>query len=223
MSRESSAKPTFEELSAFVDGELGEASAAGIANLADDPETAAHLSEIGSIDDLVRAHYGTGADQNVPDRLATAIRSGFDMRRRRHSGLRATWLPIAASLLIAASGLAGAVYIADQRAEQQIAAYEARWKAGQEVLETALQDALETKASGIEVSFVSGEAGIEGRINPTRTYRSRSGHWCREFSEVIESGGVQEFRRGLACRADSGGWQRLETTISGSPRMYLIR
>jgi hypothetical protein len=82
---------------------------------------------------------------------------------------------------------------------------------------------LETKASGTEVSFASGDADIHGSISPTRTYRSRTGHWCREFSEIVESGDVREHRRGLACREDSGGWQRLETTISGKPEFPLIR
>jgi hypothetical protein len=117
----------------------------------------------------------------------------------------------------------GAFYIAERRAQTQIAAYEARWKAGQRALEAALQDTLETKASGTEVSFASGDADIHGSISPTRTYRSRTGHWCREFSEIVESGDVREHRRGLACREDSGGWQRLETTISGKPEFPLIR
>ncbi len=319
-----SGKPTFEDLSAFVDGELTDVSGTVRADLKNDGETAALLAKIGSVDDLVCSHYQGEADRPVPDHLVAAIHSGFEKHRARHkqgvwsaswlpiaaslliavfglvgafyvaeqraekqiaayemrwkAGQRAleaalqdaletnvsgtevsfasgeadrpvpdhlvaaidrgfkkrrvrhkqsvwsaSWLPIAASLLIAAFGLAGAFYVAEQRAETQIAAYEARWKAGQRALETALQDALETKASGAEVSFASGQADIQGRISPTRTYRSRTGHWCREFSEVIESGGVREHRHGLACREDSGGWQRLETTISGNPGFRLTR
>ena len=216
-------KPTFEDLSAFADGELSGDLAAG--NLANDRETAALLSEIGRVDGLVRAHFGDEADLTVPDHLVASVRGGFEKRRARRAqgAWRASWLPIAASLIIAASGLAGAFFVAEKRTERQIAAYEARWQAGQRALEAALQDALETRASGTEVSFASGEAGIEGRVNPTRTYRSRSGHWCREFSEVIESAAAREFRRGLACRENGGGWQRLETTVSGNPAIRLIR
>ena len=220
-----SGKPTFEELSAFVDGELADASGALRADVVNDADTVALLAEIGSIDSLARAHYHDEADRPVPDHLVAAIDRGFEKRQARHkqSVWSASWLPIAASLLIAAVGLAGAFYVAEQRAEKQIAAYEARWKAGQQALETALQEVLETKASGTEVSFASDTAEVQGRISPTRTYRSRTGHWCREFSEIIESGGVREHRRGLACRLDSGGWQRLETTISGSPGFRPIR
>ncbi len=220
-----SGKPTFDDLSAFVDGELADASGAIGADVVNDTESSTLLAEIGSVDGHVRRHFSGEADRPVPDHLVAAVDRGFEKRRarREHSVWNASWLPIAASLLIAAFGLAGAFYVAEQRVETQIAAYEARWKAGQRALETALQDALETKASGTEVSFASGQADIQGRISPTRTYRSRTGHWCREFSEVIESGGVRELRRGLACRLDSGGWQRLETTISGSPGFRPIR
>ncbi len=221
MNGKTDGKPTFEDLSAFTDGELPDA----IPALADDGDAAALLDEIGRVDSLVRAHFGDEADQSVPDHLVASIRGGFEMRRarRNQSAWRASWLPLAASLIIAASGLAGAFFIAEKRAERQIATYEARWQAGQRALEAALQDALENRASGTEVSFASGEAGIEGRINPTRTYRSRSGHWCREFSEIIETAAGREFRRGLACREESGGWQRLETTISGNAAIRLIR
>jgi len=220
-----SGKPTFEDLSAFVDGERADASETVRADVVNDGESAALLAEIGSVDSLVRTHYRGEADQPVPDRLVAAIDRGFKMRRARHKHnvWNTSWMSIAASLLIAAFGLAGAFYVAEQRAQTQIAAYEARWKAGQRALEAALQDTLETKASGTEVSFASGTADFQGRISPTRTYRSRTGHWCREFSEVIESGGVREHRRGLACREDSGGWQRLETTISGDPGFRLTQ
>ena len=220
-----SGKPTFEDLSVFVDGEQADMAGPVHPDMVSDAAIAARLAEIGSVDGLVRAHYRGEADRPVPDRLVAAIHSGFEKRRARHGGgvWTASWLPIAASLLIAVFGLAGAFYVAEQRAQTQIAAYEARWKSGQKALEAALQDALETKASGTEVSFASGEADIHGSISPTRTYRSRTGHWCREFSEIVESGGVREHRRGLACREDKGGWQRLETTISGNPGFRLTR
>ena len=220
-----SGKPTIEDLSAFVDGELADLSGAIRADVVKDAETAALMAEIGRVDGLVRAHYRGEADQPAPDHLVAAIHRGFEKRRARHKpGVwNTSWLSIAASLLIAALGLAGAFYVAEHRAQTQIAAYEARWKAGQRALEAALQDTLETKASGMEVSFASGEVDFHGSISPMRTYQSRTGHWCREFSEIIESGGIREHRRGLACREDSGGWQRLETTIRGKAEFRLTR
>ncbi len=220
-----SSKPTFEDLSAFVDGEQSDAADAVRADVVNDSGSAALLAEISGVDSLVRAHYRAETERPVPDRLVAAIDHGFQKRRARHkhSVWNNSWLSIAASLLIAAFGLAGAFYVAEQRAQTQIAAYEARWKAGQRALETALQDTLESAASGVEVSFASGEVDIQGSISPTRTYESRTGHWCREFSEVVESDGVKEHRRGLACREDSGDWRRLETTFSGKPGFPLSR
>jgi surface antigen len=217
-----SGKPTFEDLSTFVDGELGDQSRTNGIDADNDPQTAALLAEISRVDGLVRAHYGSEPDDAVPDHLVAAINSGFETRRQR-TRRAVFWLPIAASLFIAAFGLGGSFYIAEQRVQKQIAAYEERWTTGQRALEAALQDALETKASGKEVSFAADQADIQGRISPTRTYRSRSGHWCREFSEVIEIDGAREFRRGLACREESGVWARLETTVSGGSAIRVIR
>ena len=52
-----SGKPTFEDLSAFVDGEQADMSGSVRPDMVSDAETAALLAEIGSVDSLVRAHY----------------------------------------------------------------------------------------------------------------------------------------------------------------------
>jgi surface antigen len=217
-----SARLTFEDISTFMDGEMDDRAKTADIGSADDPETAALLAGFGRVDGLVRAHYGGQADQDVPDHLAAVVRDGFEARRggKRRS---AFWMPMAASFIIATVSLGASFQFAQQRTQQQIAAYEERWAEGERALQAALQDALETKKSGTVVAFASGQADIHGSIRPTRTYKSRSGHWCREFSEVIEIDGSREFRQGLACRENSGVWARLETKISGSPSIRVIR
>ena len=216
---------TYEALSAFADGEMDGGSGDFQARLADDPKARTLLEEISKVDDLVRASFGAEAVQPVPDHLVAAVCSGFRKRRTRfdRNVRRARWLPIAAAIIIAVTGLVGAFFVAEHRFEQRIAAYEERWNAGREALETALQEALENSTSGAELTFSANKDGISGHINPTRTYKSLSGHWCREFSEVIELSGTREFRTGLACREESGRWRRLETRVSGSAAIRLIR
>jgi surface antigen len=217
-----SAKTTFEDVSTFIDGELHDRVKTEGIGSARDPETAAILAGMSRVDGLVRAYYGSQADQAIPEHLAAVVHDGFAARRRGKSR-NAFWMPMAASFVIATASLGGAFHFAQTRTQQQIAAYEERWAEGQRALQTALQDALETKESGAVVVFAAGEADIHGTIRPTRTYKSRSGHWCREFSEVIEIDGTRELRQGLACRENSGVWARLETKISGNPAIRVIR
>lgn len=219
-----SGEPTFEELSAFADGELDDLSVDFQSRFSEDSKAADVLEEISRIDDLVRASFAAEDERPLPDHLVAKVHGAFEQRRIQleQRAKRASWLPMAAALFIAAAGLAGSYFVAEQRFERRIAAYEENWKAGQKVLETALQDALEHSASGAEVEFAAANIGIKGHVNPTRTYQSRSGHWCREFSEVIEVSGTREFRNGLACRENGGGWQRLETKISGAAPIRLI-
>ena len=44
-------------------------------------------------------------------------------------------------------------------------------------------------------------------MTPTRTFRDSAGEWCREYEEVIRSGGEVERRRGIACRTGTGEWK----------------
>jgi hypothetical protein len=118
---------------------------------------------------------------------------------------------LAASLLLAV-GL-GTVW-SDWRFTQRLEAIEARGQAERLLLAKVLQDGLESHKSGEPLTMVAGEIGFGATVMPVRTYKSKSGHWCREFTEMIRRDGEEYRSRGLACRLD-GGWQRVETTIEG--------
>lgn len=76
-------------------------------------------------------------------------------------------------------------------------------------INAAMQIALETHLSGSSRRWVSSNAGYSGRVTPVRTWRSRSGHFCRAFVEIIRlPSGTERNSRARACRNEAGVWVR---------------
>lgn len=75
-----------------------------------------------------------------------------------------------------------------------------------ETARSAVQSALETRPAGNSVHWsVRGVA--EGTVTPRRTWRSRSGHWCREYNEAVTlTDGRQYAALGIRCRNSQGRW-----------------
>jgi surface antigen len=74
----------------------------------------------------------------------------------------------------------------------------------------AAQIALETHLSNRARQWSSTRLDISGRITPLRTWRSRSGHFCRAFLELVRlPSGVERTGRGHACRNEAGSWVRI--------------
>ena len=77
-------------------------------------------------------------------------------------------------------------------------------------IDTAMQTALETHLSGRSRQWSSANPLYSGRITPVRTWRSRSGHFCRAFVEIVRlPSGVERNSRDSACRTDAGHWVRV--------------
>lgn len=70
-----------------------------------------------------------------------------------------------------------------------------------------VQETLENLASGDSGTWaVDGVA--RGSVTPTRTFRSASGHWCREFEErLFLTDGRQQRTLSVRCRAPDGTWK----------------
>ena len=78
---------------------------------------------------------------------------------------------------------------------------------GQTTRESTVQFALENVLSGTPVSARDGTAEIV--VQPLRTWKSVSGHWCRRFEVVVtEDGGAPRRSEATRCRQD-GIWKRL--------------
>lgn len=197
---------TFETLSAYVDGELDDAGAAAVERaMASDARLRDRVRRIRETDGALRAALGGAVRERVPSRLLTAIDEGFAARRRQRIPRFA--LPIAASLAaIIALGAAG--YHLHQvqlnAAKEAVAAAQARERA---VLAATINHVLETVVSGKSVAWEVPETGARGAVTPIRTYRSRSGHWCREYRVHEEAASATADRRGVACRTGDKMWR----------------
>lgn len=203
---------TYEMLSAYHDGEVdGEEAARIRRDVLSDDDARAILAAFGAIDSSVRTAFDAELDQPVPLRLARAVRSGFAARRRAAvARVVLRWAgPMAAAVAIVVAGN----HWTAQRVETALAERELRIAA---LADRAVQNALEHALSGARVSLADDGAASTVSITPTRTYKSESQHWCREFTEELVIDGVRVTRYGLACREADGGWRRVQTRTPGS-------
>lgn len=76
----------------------------------------------------------------------------------------------------------------------------------------SVQDALETKVSGQAFTWRDEEKRVAGSVTPLRTYKTRSGHFCREYLEVLLiAEDHRRERKRTACRVNPGRWVPLES------------
>ena len=203
---------TAELLSAYHDRELGlEETSRLRRSLAADVEARAVLDAFDRIDDAVRESFAEDLDAPISLDLARAVRSGLAARRRRAIGRTVLrWAgPVAAAIAIVVFGDRWV----EQRTELALAERELQIAA---LTDRAVQDALENALSGTAVSLADDKLSGVVSITPTRTYRSETKHWCREFVEDVVIDGKHTTRFGLACRENTGEWRRVQTRLPGS-------
>ena len=203
---------TAEMLSAYHDRELGlEETSRLRRSLADDAEARELLDAFDRIDEAVRESFAEDLDAPIPLDLARTVRADLAARRRRTIGRTVLrWAgPVAAALAVVVFGN----HWMEQRVGQELAEREAQIAA---LTDRAVQDALENALSGAVVSLTDDELAGVVSITPTRTYRSETKHWCREFVEDVVIDGKHTTRYGLACRESAGGWRRVQTRLPGS-------
>lgn len=73
--------------------------------------------------------------------------------------------------------------------------------------EKSSQQALEYSPSGTSIEWHNPDSGNHGMITPTKTYKGRSGGYCREFTQEIVVGGEKKKAYGRACRQPDGAWK----------------
>lgn len=201
-----------EKLSAFHDGELGLDESFNLRRaLDDDSEARALLDAFTRIDEAVRESFDAELDQPVPLDLARTVRNGFRAQKRKVIGATVVrWVgPMAAAIAIVVFGH----YYSQQNTEAALAKHQAQIAA---LTDQVVQDALENALSGSEVTLADNKLEGAVSITPTRTYKSESAHWCREFVEEVMVDGEKTVRFGLACRENTGEWRRVETKVEGA-------
>lgn len=67
--------------------------------------------------------------------------------------------------------------------------------------------ALESAPTGRTVAWTNPDTGAGYRVQPTRTYQSGAGTYCRDYTTWVLIDGYEEQARGTACRAPDGSWR----------------
>ena len=206
-----------ELLSRWIDGELKQDEADRVSSLVEtDKEVSARVAAIEARDASVRDWFD---DQLAPpaSELERSVGAAFAARRaqRERSG-RQWWLPAAAAIAVLIAGIAGFDYLIDHRVNDALDRMRAERASDIAMLASAMQDVLENRESGVEVSFENAETGLEVALKPKRTWKSRSGHWCREFSEIVGAAQPESTAVSVACRTPDGQWMRVSTEVPGA-------
>lgn len=67
--------------------------------------------------------------------------------------------------------------------------------------------AFESRPSGEAVPWHDPDRDVHGTYTPLRTWRSRTGAYCREYQQVVVIDGREQRAYGTACRQPDGSWR----------------
>lgn len=67
--------------------------------------------------------------------------------------------------------------------------------------------AFEYAPTGNSVAWQNPDSGHSGSVTPTKTYKTDSGQYCREFQQDLIIGGEKKKGYGTACRQQDGHWK----------------
>lgn len=94
----------------------------------------------------------------------------------------------------------------ETRAESDSPLYDRLDPDSRQLAESTLQSTLESQPSDATARWQSAGNSTSGSITPLRTFRIKTGHFCREFRETVERDGEWVARIEIACRNQNGGW-----------------
>jgi surface antigen len=150
----------------------------------------------------------------VPDesmaRFEALIDREFDkrqglVRHPEHGSWTGVLVQIAAALVMVAGTFAFTTYWMQTRMDNAVSSLAAHMETERVLLAQTVQEALETKVSG-EPVLVGQEGNWTEVLTPIKTYRSKSGHWCRQYLRQTTFSKLDLSIRGTACRDESGTW-----------------
>lgn len=206
-----------ETLVAYVDGQLDLQEMVRVDEaLAGDAAARATVRGLREGAALLRAAFNEPLREPVPSRVLESIdrvmaetaAAPADAPAPHRAASFGPWpMAIAASIAAIAIGLGGVNFLANQRVGQEIAALRATAQGDQMARERAVSQALEKLVSGESVTWENPDSGHSGDITPVRTFKSRSGQWCREYAAIESLGDAQELQRAIACREGEGLWR----------------
>ncbi|GAA0784984.1 hypothetical protein E1180_07290 [Roseibium denhamense] len=162
------------------------------------------------LDDNLIVQRAVGAEIPQPsfDRFLGTIDREFSERpalERKHRIWQSGVARMAAALLLVAGTFAGTNYWAQSRMDAAVTKLAAHMESERLLLAASIQDALETRISG-EPVLVGQQGDWSETLTPIETYKSTSGHWCREYVRETAFGKLNLTIRGTACRDETGTW-----------------
>ncbi len=215
----SAAKKSEFDLDAFLDGGLDPLVVAEIAlSVRRDEAQAAAVGRAAADAALIRAALAARAAPGGEATLAETQRPGDRfLARRLADRLRSAeaaktgmghWAPrlAAAVALVLGVGLAAGYFGAGLRTDRDTQAMLAAAAVERASLRATIDQALESRASGETVAWRAPAGLAAAAVTPVRTYRSVSGHWCREYYIESDAALPAPAMRATACRDDGGRW-----------------
>lgn len=151
------------------------------------------------------------------DRFQALIDREFARRERPgsghpHAAWKTVFVQMAAALVLIAGTFAFTSFWMQSRMDDAVSSLAAHMETERILLAQTVQEALETRVSG-EPVLVGQEGDWSEVLTPIKTYRSKSGHWCRQYLRQTTFGGLDLSIRGTACRDGNGTW----TTVFAEP------
>lgn len=221
MSEDNDGKLELEEVlakrvSALIDHELSEVDRRDLeAQLFRNQQSRNLFRGFAADQELLRQAFSLSDNPEAQDHLESSICAEFDAlektTKRSFSEVHIAWQAAAAILLMAGTFGLTSLWM-ESRLDTAIEEIATKMETERQLLATTVQDALETKVSG-EVVQIGQQGSWSDALTPIKTYRSKSGHWCRQYLRETVFGEYRLAIRGTACRDQNGIW----TTVLAEP------
>ncbi|TYC52602.1 hypothetical protein FMN50_17860 [Rhodobacterales bacterium] len=204
------------DIGKVLDGEGAAEERARLLGSIEDVDGGDYLMERMDADNrLLQRAIPASVPQDSLDRFQAVIDREF-AKRKIPAAANSNWsgmlVQTAAALLLVAGTFMFTTYWMQSRMDDAVASLAARMETERTLIAQTVQEALETRVSGEPIQ-ISHEGNWVETFTPVHTYKSTSGHWCRQYVRETRFGGMDMSIQGTACRDESGTW----TTVFAEP------
>ena len=209
-------------LIAYVDGELDPQTARQVEDaLAEDIDAREFVEAQRHIVALSRAAFPISHYGQTPDELKAHLQNTLGQSTSQSTvstpPARVSWfarsrgfgvpLALAASVCALLLGWGGGYEYAHITAARSLEASAQVRAVDGDAMKVALNQALEDHLSGNELVWKSERSDRTAVFTPIKTYKNKSGQYCRQYREDTTTGGQRHTVYGLACRVGPKTWK----------------